>query len=466
MFWFCLAARPIKGRVSCEGKPVANVLITDGYDFVQTDRKGEYAIQAHDKARFISMITPAGFIAPTKGGGNFPLFYSALKENTARADFELLPWKASQEGYELSAIADPQPKTDTHFRRLKSEIIPVLKTHIAHRTANGFPQAALILGDIVWDAPNLMPEVKKLFGELGIPIYPVIGNHDHDRAVSDDDGAAHNYRKYFGPAYYAFDLGKTHYIVLDDIIYHGNKKYDEQIDSVQLAWALRYARLLPPGERVCIAMHAPVFRVRTNHLMESAEPLLEAFRNFELHFISGHTHINSNFDITEGVVEHNVAQICGNLWYDTMNPDGTPKGYQLFREDGTRFEWQYCQLDVPADRQMRSWLPGEIENHPNSLVTKIWNWDPYWTVVWYEDGNYRGAMQRITLPDPDYTARLDSLRNAGTKLARSQFPRPTNFYFKARPSPNARSVTVVATDRFGKCHTETLLLRPTRPGTE
>lgn len=32
-----------------------------------------------------------------------------------------------------------------------------------------------------------MAGVKGLFGQLGIPVYPLIGNHDHDRAVSDAD---------------------------------------------------------------------------------------------------------------------------------------------------------------------------------------------------------------------------------------------------------------------------------------
>ena len=80
-------------------------------------------------------------------------------------------------------------------------------------------------------------------------------------------------------------------------------------------------------------------------------------------------------------------------------------------------------------------------------MAKVWNWDSYWTVVWYEDGRYRGAMQRTTLDDPDYTAHIDSLKAAGRKISKVQRPRPTNFYFTARPSASAREVEVVATDR-------------------
>ena len=95
---------------------------------------------------------------------------------------------------------------------------------------------------------------------------------------------------------------------------------------------------------------------------------------------------------------------------------------------------------------------------PGSVVAKIWNWDPCWTVVWYEDGRYRGAMQRIQIVDPDYAAHLDSLKNAGRKLAKSQHPRISDFYFKARPSASAQTIEVVATDRFGRRYSERITL--------
>ncbi len=457
ILWLGTVARPVKGRVTCEKEPVGNVLLTDGHTFARTDANGAYELDLAEGAHFVAMVTPAGYVAPAEEG--FPRFYRAVEERTSRYDFELLRWEAPTAGYELLAIADPQPKSRNHFERLEQEIIPILNKRCARAAAAGRPQAALILGDIVWDSPELMAGVKGLFGQLGIPVYPLIGNHDHDRAVSDDDASAENYRRCFGPTYYAFDLGRTHYIVLDDIIYHGDKHYDEQLDTLQLAWAARYARLLPTGSRVCIAMHAPVYKSWLNHTMESIEPLLAAFAGFELHFITGHTHINSNYEVRDGVTEHNVAQLCGNLWHDPMNADGTPKGYQLFRESGDDFEWQYQSLDEPADRQLRLWLPGQVEGYGDRLVVKAWNWDPHWTVVWYEDGRYRGAMQRIHIADPDYTARLDSLRSAGVRLAHAQSARPTNFYFAARPSADAHAVTVVATDRFGRRYTEQLRLR-------
>ena len=99
-----------------------------------------------------------------------------------------------------------------------------------------------------------------------------------------------------------------------------------------------------------------------------------------------------------------------------------------------------------------------MEAFPGSFEAKNWNCDPCWTVVWYEDVRYRGAMQRIQIVDPDYAAHLDSLKNAGRKLAKSQHPRISDFYFKARPSASAQTIEVVATDRFGRRYSERITL--------
>ncbi len=455
--WAAAMARPVRGTVKCAGKPLSGVTVTDGYTFAQSDAEGAFAFDASDEAMFISVVTPAGYVAALEQG--MPRFWQPYSPKTKRYDFSLNLWPGSGECYEMLAVADPQPKTDKHFDRLRDEIMPVLKRRVEEKKAQGVHQAAIVLGDVVWDSPNLFAGVKKQFAALGIPVYTVIGNHDHDLAKYTDREATATYRDHFGPTYYAFDMGRTHYIVLDDIVYHGARKYDEQIDSVQVRWAAAYAKLLPAGSRVCVAVHAPVLKAWLNfRVMESAQGLIEAFAGHDLHFISGHTHINSNYDISEGVMEHNVAQICGNLWRDPINNDGTPKGYQLFRECGGDFSWEYQSLDSPASRQLRVWTPGEVAQHPADVVAKAWNWDSYWTVVWYEDGRYRGSMQRRHLPDPDYMANIDSLKAAGAKVGAGQSPRPTNFYFTARPSAGARQIEVVATDRFGNRYSETVVL--------
>ena len=290
-----VTARPIRGTVKCAGTPVSGVTVTDGHSFTESGADGTFTLDADDDALFISIVTPSGYLAPMEQ--DIPQFFRPYAASTKRYDFELRPWPATGEVYELLAIGDPQPKTAAHFDRLRTEIIPELQRATALGKQRGTAQAALLLGDIVWDSPELFAGVREQFASLGIPVYGVIGNHDHDRNKYTDREATENYRNHFGPTYYAFDMGRTHYIVLDDIVYHGAKKYDEQIDSLQLAWAAEYARRLPAGSRVCVAMHAPAMKAwKGNQVMESAARLMDAFAGHELHFITGHTHVNSNYD--------------------------------------------------------------------------------------------------------------------------------------------------------------------------
>lgn len=39
-----------------------------------------------------------------------------------------------------------------------------------------------------------------------------------------------------GPTYYSFNLGRIHYIVLDDMVYKGSNAYDTRIDDRQMEW--------------------------------------------------------------------------------------------------------------------------------------------------------------------------------------------------------------------------------------
>lgn len=95
---------------------MGGVTVTDGYTFAQSDEQGIFTLDADDQALFISLVTPSGYLAPLEGG--IPQFYRTYDPAAKRYDFELQPWPGSGECYELLAIADPQPKTEEHFRRL------------------------------------------------------------------------------------------------------------------------------------------------------------------------------------------------------------------------------------------------------------------------------------------------------------------------------------------------------------
>lgn len=452
-------ARTVKGRVTAENSPLEGVVVSDGENFAVTDSKGAFSLTVGEKAPFVFVVTPSGYSAPCQEG--FPVFYQPVDGRRCPYEFRL-ERLASSEGYELLAVGDPQPQTEEHMSRLSAEIMPELqKVAEDCRSRNDLPEVGIILGDVVWDRMYLMPEVKREFSKLGIPFYTVIGNHDHDLACDNDFDSTHAYRDNFGPTYYAFNLGDTYFIVLDDIEYYGSKEYDERVNDAQLAWVEKYVRFIPEGARVCVAMHAPAMKYwRGNLQLASNRRLLKLLAGREVHFLTGHTHINSNYDVVPGVVEHNVGQINGNLWHAPLNSDGSTKGVCIITETGGQWHWLYRSLGHDDDYQMRIWLPGELKAHKDFVVAKIWGWDPRWTVVWYEDGHYRGAMEQVSMNCPDYMAFVDTAKvTSRVKTNLLNTARSTEFYFRARPSRGAHEMRIVATDRNGREFVERIALQ-------
>ena len=55
----------IKGYVHCGDKPVAGVVVTDGYSVTTTDAQGIYYLNRHDSAQFVIITMPSNYEANT-----------------------------------------------------------------------------------------------------------------------------------------------------------------------------------------------------------------------------------------------------------------------------------------------------------------------------------------------------------------------------------------------------------------
>lgn len=153
-----------------------------------------------------------------------------------------------------------------------------------------------------------------------------------------------------------------------------------------------------------------------------------------------------------------MAQICGNLWYDPINKDGTPKGYQLFRECGGEFSWEYPEPRVSgrtATAGMAARAGGSVSRKRRGQNLEL---GPL-----LDRRLVRGRpLPRRNAAHPDRRPRLCGASRLSEKrrrkLAKSQHPRISDFYFKARPSASAQTIEVVATDRFGRRYSERITL--------
>ncbi|MCC8173637.1 MAG: calcineurin-like phosphoesterase C-terminal domain-containing protein [Odoribacter sp.] len=410
---YVVNGREISGVVKSANKYLKGVVVTDGVNFSVTDKKGKYKLEVDDKALFVYIFTPSGYVAPYQSGN--PEFYISLEQQLPTYDFDLIPVKGMDRNYTLIAVGDPQPRTDENMEVYQKEMIPDFKNFIGQVKEENKPAIGIALGDIVWDNFDLFPLYKAAVASLGIPFYAVIGNHDHDLNCTDEYESEAVYRKYFGPAYYGFNMGKTSYIVLDNIVYHGQKKYDEILNERQLEWLKEYKKYIPKGNRICIAMHASLMRYweeGENRYLTGGTELMDLFKGYEVHFMTGHTHLNSNLEVAPGMIEHNVGQINGNLWADRLNRDGSPKGYQVFWEHNNDFNWTYKALGKELDYQMRVYPKNTFEDKPNDVTAIVWNWDNKWKVEWYEDGQYKGEMVQFQGHDPEYLMNLKEQQTA------------------------------------------------------
>ena len=184
---------------------------------------------------------------------------------------------------------------------------------------------------------------------------------------------------------------------------------------------------------------------------------LRALQPFKAHILSGHTH-ESEHVFAGGVHEHVNGTTCGAWWSGPICFDGTPNGYGIYHAAGAELRWSYKSTGLDPDRQLRVYPVGADPKAPNELVANVWNWDPEWKVIWYEDGVRRGPMARRTGLDP-----LSVQLHAGPDLpARRKWvdPMPTDHLFYATPGEGAREIVIEVTDRFGKVSKETVATVP------
>ena len=362
--------------------------------------------------------------------------------------------EATERGFNLIVVGDSQPQTEAHMASLERDIIPQIGAIVdEYRAASNIPTAILITGDVVWDNMSMLPRVKSAFESLGVPVYAVIGNHDHNRKHSRNQRRAEqNFEEVFGPRNQAFMLGETLFLTFDNIEYRANKTYGEGIDVEQLIWLAGIMEQTPEDVRIAACMHALVTDRNTQKLKSYAKPIAAMVGSRDLHFITGHHHNHGTYDISQNVIEHNIAQVSGNLWYAPICSDGTPRGVFCIEERNGEWTWHHRLLGKSADDCLITWSKGEVEDNEDYIVVKVIGWDSKWSVEWYEDGVSRGAMEQIAILDHNYLQYVENEANYKPKymkrLMRSAHRH--SHYYRCKPTTPNSEIRIVATDRFGR----------------
>lgn len=446
----------VKGKVTATGKGLPNVMVTDGYHTTLTNGRGEYAMDCHPKAKFVYVSSPSGYDVPFDG--SIPRFYIPIDSVQKRsASFVLTQNLKGDAAHKMVIWADPQIKRATDIEQLQVAAAD-LKEVVDGDTQSAY--YALGCGDIVFDNLKLFADHNDAVAKVNIPFYQTVGNHDMDYNNRSNDGSKVSFEKVYGPAYYSFNKGRIHYVVLDNVFYIGRGvHYIGYLPEEQLAWLQKDLEYVAKGSTVVVALHIPtaldegdLAKFSKDNISASQankEALYQLLAPYKVHIVSGHMHTTHNVNIRSNIFEHNHSSVCGSWWYAPVAQDGTPKGYGILEAKGDSLQWYFKSEGFDRGHQLRMYALGRNSEQPEYVTANVWNWDWGWKVFWYEDGVRMGEMERYTGMDP-YT--LESYGSSAKPMPKWFGPLTTDHLFRVKPHSPSAKITVEAVDRFGNSY--------------
>lgn len=453
---YALQAKEIKGTVKdTEGNAIAGVVVSDGLNTVVTDNKGRFQMEADQDSRFVFVSTPSGYISSTLEGKT--LFYKEIRKGTKRYDFTLEKNPQDDTNHNVIVIADPQISERSELADLERQAEDMVEFV---KGMDGDYTFGICLGDIVgWDH-SIYPEYNKIMAKPGFEYRYVIGNHDMTNWGRSHETSMKNYGDMYGPAWYSFNVGDVHYVVLNDNFYVGRDYfYIGYLDERQLSWLEKDLSYVPEGSRVVVSLHIQTTNDKSDRdafqygiigdNLCNKPALYAMLEPYKATILSGHSHTADFEQISENIFEINVAGFCGAWWCGEVCIDGAPAGYKIFDMDGDDIKWIYKGCGHPLDYQMKVYA--DTEDYPGQIVANVWDFDPQWKVEYFEDGVKICDMERFKAQDP----LAKELYKDPSTLKRSWvYAAPTENMFKAVISENAKKLEVRVTDRFGRVYTK------------
>lgn len=510
------AGTTVYGIVSSAGVGVENVVVSDGAEVTVTNEKGIYQLKSAKKWGYVFISVPSGYEVPSVGV--LPQFHRALKNSAdvvERADFKLEKVDG-QDSYKIFMLGDMHLANRTgdlgQFAQFTSDLTDYMTRH------KGEKMYALTLGDMTWDRywysnsyyfPQYLNTVNSQIKNL--QIFHTMGNHDNDFQTRSDYDAAVKYVDQICPTYYSFNIGKVHYVVMDDIDcsnYDGSTShnYVKSLSAEQLDWLAKDLSYVAKTTPVVVAMHAQVFYPTTSGFKIDHDPvntlrLFDILDGYTVRFVTGHTHklfnVTPDAPIVDGhnFREYNSGSVCASWWWSgNLTPgihigtDGTPGGYGIWDVTGTDFQCLYKSTGWPEEYQFRSYdlnnvhfsmadvplMPSDIsasvknaymqyvnaypQNNDNEVLINIWNWNSDWTLSVVDENRKTLPYTEVWAYDPLHIAALSVKRfnNAGLKSTPSFITDKFTHFFKVKADDADTDLVITVKDEFGNEWTENM----------
>ena len=511
-----IAGMNVKGVVRDKnGNPLSGVAVSDGVEIVTTDEEGRYYFYSDKSLGRVFISLPSGYMPETVM--NIPqISRRFMATNLSVEQFDFTLRLVDNDRCVLIASTDYHlARRNNDLEQFRDFVNDVNRFILTEQR----PVYVLTMGDLTWDEywyknyftlGDFITEMK----DLNTVAFHCIGNHDHDPYYTEDLAATRQWRDLVMPAYYSFNIGKSHFVCLDDIVYVnnggavgtiGDKSYHNYVSEDQIAWLKKDLALVEDkAAPLFIMMHAPLAYPNasfgnTYYDEARARELLACFEGFsEVHVLTGHSHDNRNCQLTDAVMDHNTGAVCACWWWSDVYSgrhickDGTPGGYAVYELEDRDLTWYYKGTGISRDVQFRTydmnklWLDPEtylddrtitVDGTPvtirdwfsqqaygrsfnrlrsdNCVYINCWNWDPEWKIEVVEEGRGSLAVKRLWEYDP-----LHLITYVIPRLNKGSRPSFTankmGHLFSVQASDPSSTLHITVTDRFGRVYTETM----------
>ena len=502
----------VYGQVICGDRKLPGVVVSDGVEVVATDEKGVYQMASKKKNGFVFISVPSGYELSSNGvlpQMKVPLVKSA--STAERVDFTLYE-AGDQTNHTMMFFGDIHLANRTNDRKQFQTFTTEIKSYLAaHQSEKIY---AMTLGDMTWDLywysnnycfAQYLSDVNVV---KGLQIFHTIGNHDHNMKTSVNGNTAGwdavdwdtglEYRTSVAPSNFSFNIGKVHYIALDDIYCKnttggasGDRHYDEKVSDEALGWLKKDLSFVDKATPVVVTMHAPLYGQTGSASLANASALTACFNGYtSVTFVTGHSHKIWNVS-KSNIREYNSGAVCAAWWWagkynPTLNiaQDGAPNGYRIMDVKGTSLTSRFKAIGRDDSYQFRSYDRNRINITPESCgVTKsenaanfvkeltecgaynvssganevlidVWDRDDKWKVEVTENGKVLN-VSKVSVYEPLFLIAYTGPRYAES-TSTTWSPFKTGHMYSVKASSATSTLEIKVTDDEGRVYTETM----------
>ncbi|HEX6683115.1 MAG TPA: PQQ-binding-like beta-propeller repeat protein [Candidatus Limnocylindrales bacterium] len=243
------------------------VQVSDGAVWATTDTEGRYRLSIDPGRRetdLVFVVSPNGY-TPILREDFVPRYFQGVPAGPgpfANLDFALVPDRHAADPREKWVmVSDTEVGNRTDAEAAKA--LPQWTDHVQAMSEVDGATMAITTGDITVTDYAAEPRRQGGYdilrrgltgGKLGMPFYPVIGNHDFGGTATSSGyaGSLEYWRRNLGPEWYSFDRNGRHIVVLED-------NYDATGLAPQLEWLREDLRRNASGKQVFVFAHRSLF---------------------------------------------------------------------------------------------------------------------------------------------------------------------------------------------------------------